>query len=115
MFPGELRFVLKVITKFKRADIAKLLSGEETFAQELSLIADKVRVVWSALGYTNWTTSFEQADDCVEKLFMEVLEQLRDYDRKDEDYACAESQCLEVNAQFDEDGSIVVDYYFRIV
>lgn len=104
-----------MITRFTRRDITKLLSGEDTFAQELGLIADKVRVVWAALGYTNWTSTFEQADDCVEKLFMEVLEQLRDYDRKDEDYACAESQCLELNAQFDEDGFIVVDYFFRIV
>lgn len=104
-----------MITKFKKDDIAGLLSQEESFAQELSLIADKVRVVWCALGYTNWTTEFENADNCVEKLFASVLEQLRDDNFEDDEYAVAESQCLEVNAQFDEDGYIVVDYYFRVV
>lgn len=103
-----------MITKFKRADIAKLLDGEETFAQELSLIADKVRVVWSALGYTNWTTSFEQADDCIEKLFMEVLEQLRDDEFTGDCWANAQQQCVEMNAQFDEDGFVVLNYYFVI-
>jgi hypothetical protein len=100
-----------MITRFKRADINKLIEQEEWFYPEISLIADKFRVIYTTLGWTHMTQDFFGVDNSIENLLMSGLEYLRD--SKDGE-SQIESAGVMIQIYLDEEDYININFYFSM-
>lgn len=63
-------------TNIKREDLEEVIQGNHELYNVFSLVGDKLRVIYTALGWTHMTKEFSQADDIVEELSQYVFEAL---------------------------------------
>lgn len=99
-----------MLTQYKNKDIKDLVEGNHSLYNEFSLIGDKLRTIYIALGWTHMTKEFSKADDTVEQLTNGVLESL--LEGKETTHSTAG---LEVCGWFDEEGMLNLDYSFKLI
>lgn len=101
-------------TNIKREDLEGAILGDHELYTSMSLIADKLRVIYTALGWTHMTMEFSKADDTVDMLTQHVLEALNTVEEgkeePTEEVSCSTAG-LEVHGWWDED-TLVLDYRF---
>ena len=100
-----------MITKFKEKDLKKLLTGEE-YDNSFSLIADKVRVIYVALGWTHMTDDFLIADENIELNLKYVYQALIDNPESEPQISSAG---VSIQGFFDEEGLLNLDFYFVLM
>lgn len=100
-----------MITGYKYSDLREILSMEKWLVNELSLVSDKLRTIYTTLGWTHMTNDFFRTDETVERLtmgsFIELAKGAKDIQQS--------SGGLTVSMWYDEDGIINVDYYFNLI
>lgn len=96
-------------TQYKREDLEELIQGNHELYNIFSLVADKLRVIWTALGWTHMTKEFSEADDTVEMLTQHVLEGLLS---EKEESQCATAGLI-VNGYWDDE-NLMLDYSFSL-
>ncbi len=98
-----------MITNYKKKDLGDLIEGNHDLYNTFGLIADKLRTIYVALGWTHMS-NFSKADDIIEGITKMVLEGLQ---------TTKESECgtagLFVFGYFDEEGMLNLDYNFRLI
>lgn len=101
-----------MITKYTKETI-KDVKKEDNYYSEFyyinSLVADKLRTIYTALGWSHMLGNFSQADDIVEELFSRCIVVLED----GADEVSASSGGVIVKMFFDE-GFLCVDYSFNL-
>ena len=96
-------------TNVKREDLEEVILGNHDLYNVFSLVGDKLRVIWVALGWTHMTAEFGRADSLVEEMTQNVLEGLNS---EKEEFMCG-SAGLNVQGYWDED-NLVLDYSFML-
>ncbi len=100
-----------MLLQYKKKDLGDLVAGNHELYNLYSLIADKLRTIYVALGWTHMTGEFSGADNIIEELTKHVFEEL--------DNGAKETQCatagLQVSGYFDEEDMLNLDYNFRLI
>lgn len=99
-----------MLTNYKKKDLGNLIAGNHELYNTYSLIADKLRTIYVALGWTHMTEDFGAADTTVEELTIGVLEALQK-----ENSSLNATTGLEVCGYFDEADMLNLDYNFRLI
>jgi len=99
-----------MLTNFKKEDINKILDKEVGFFNEMDLVADKLRTIYTTLGWTHMTTNFSRANETIEELTEHTLKRLLDL----EDVRVS-SAGLCIYGYFDSEGFINMDYSFVLI
>lgn len=99
-----------MLTEYTKKDLKDLVEGNHNLYNTYSLIGDKLRTIYVALGWTHMTDNFSEADNIVEELSIGVLNSLQD--GKEVTHATAG---LEVTGYFDDEGMLNLDYNFRLI
>lgn len=99
-----------MITQITRENLEEAILGEHGIYNELSLIADKLRTIYTALGWTHMTQDFSSSDELVDELTQDVLEAMLS-DKEDVMYGTAG---LIVRGRW-EDEYLELDYSFDII
>ncbi len=99
-----------MLTNYKKGDIKNLIEGSHDLYNTYSLIADKLRTIYVALGWTHMTGEFSKADDTVEHLTISVVEGLKNKNT----YMCATAG-LQVDGYFDDEDMLNLDYNFTLI
>lgn len=89
-----------------------LIESNHDLYNTFSLIADKLRAIYAALGWTHMTSDFSGADDVVEELTNNVLESLQKNKKGSPQYSTAG---LQVSGYFDEEDMLNLDYSFYLI
>lgn len=71
-----------MLTQYKREDLEEVIMGNHNLQNEFSLIADKLKVLYSIFGYNQ--TYMDEADNVVELCSQNVLEDLLSEDEQAE-------------------------------
>lgn len=101
-----------MLTNYKKGDIKDLIAGNHELYNTFSLIGDKLRTIYVALGWTHMTGDFGRADNIVEELTTGVLESLLKNTEGSPQHGTAG---LEVSGYFDEEGMLNLDYSFKLI
>lgn len=99
-----------MLTSYKKGDLKNLIEGNHDLYNTYSLIADKLRTIYTALGWTHMTKEFSEADDTVEYLTKGVLESLNE----DPQQTYHMTAGLKVCGYFDEEDMLNLDYQFYL-
>lgn len=102
-----------MVTTFKREDLQKILDKEIGFYNEISLVCDKLRVIYNVLAWSHMTKDFFEVDTLVEGLTENCFKDLND--NPDKQDASRSSAGVKVEAWIDGDGFVNVDYYFVLI
>jgi hypothetical protein len=100
-----------MITEFKQKDLPELIEMEKWMSNEISLVADKLRTIYTTLGWTHMTDDFLKSDELVEKLTMQGFLELSGGHEE----VRLSSAGLTVSMGIDLDGFIEIDYYFNLI
>lgn len=100
-----------MLTSYKKEDLGDLIDGNHELYNELSLIGDKLRIIYLSLGWTHMLGDFSKADDNVEYLTNSVLAELS----KGADTPSHSTAGLSVTGYFDEEEYLNLDYNFVII
>ncbi len=96
-------------TNITRLTLEKAILEEHDLHNMFSLVADKLRVIWTALGWTHMTEQFGKADEIVENLTQNVLEGLM----SEEEEISWGTAGLTVRGYWDEE-NLMLDYSFNL-
>ncbi len=99
----------KMFTRYTREDLEEIIQGNHDLYNMFSLIGDKLRVIYVALGWTHMTKDFFRADEVVEEMTQHVLEALLS-DEEDVSWGTAG---LNVRGYWEED-NLMLDYSFNL-
>ena len=101
-----------MITRLKKEDLKEAMEGNHELYNELSLVADKLRTIYVALGWTHMTAEFSEADDTVEYLTKGVLESI--YNGQERSSHATAGLCVEA---YWEEGldTLSLDYSFKLI
>ena len=99
-----------MITKYKKETLKKAISDEDVLYPTTSLIADKLRAVYTLFGWVHMLENFGMAQETVEELIMNVFKAM-DKDGKPHQISTAG---IMVEGWFDEDGFVNLEYYFNL-
>lgn len=98
-----------MLLQYKKGDLKNLIAGNHDLYNTYSLIGDKLRTIYTALGWTHMTGDFGKSDEVVEQLTIGVLESLIKGDHNT--HATAG---LQVEGYFDEEDYLNLDYSFKL-
>lgn len=101
-----------MITTFKREDLQKILDKEIGFFNEMSLVADKLRTIYTVLGWTHMTSNFDETSELVDRVTESCLSMLTTNKKGD---STISSGGLCVNCWFDGEDYLNVDYSFVLI
>lgn len=107
-----------LIINIKRENLEEAILGNHDLYNELSLIADKLRVIYTALGWTHMTKEFNDSDETVEYLTQHVLEALNTVEEGQEEPPTDTTwgtAGLLLNGYWDEEGMLNLDYSFSLI
>ncbi len=99
-----------MITTIKRENLEEAIQGNHDLYNQFSLIGDKLRVIYVALGWTHMTQEFSKADDVVEELTQHVLESLLS-EKEDAQFGTAG---LTVLGYWDDEELLNLEYTFNL-
>jgi len=100
-----------MITDYKYKDLRGLIDdGGFAHYNVTNLIADKLKVIYTTLGWTHMTGEFCKADELVEELTTDVLERLI-VKGKDGEVSLSTAG-LYIAGWFDSEGMLNLDYHF---
>ena len=100
-----------MITTIKKEDLVEAINGNHDLYNVYSLLGDKLRVLYTALGWTHMVKEFEDADRIIEELTYGVFGALQD----GEENVVHATAGLEVSGYFDEEGMLNLEYSFNLV
>lgn len=99
-----------MLLQYKKVDLKNLIAGNHDLYNTYSLIGDKLRTIYTALGWTHMTADFGKSDSVIEELTMGVLERL--LENGEQTYSATAG--LKVEGYFDEEGMLNLDYSFYL-
>lgn len=106
-----------MLTNIKRENLEEVILGNHELYNVFSLIGDKLRVIYTALGWTHMTKNFSEADNVVEELTNNVIERLNTLEDREQEPPQETSFAtagLEVSGYWDEEGCLNLDYSFNL-
>jgi len=107
-----------LLVNIKRENLEEAILGNHDLYNQFSLIADKLRTIYTCLGWTHMIKEFNQVDDIVENLTNNVLEGLNTCENGKEeplDKVSCSSAGLRVTGYWDEEGMLNLDYNFILI
>ncbi len=96
-------------TEIKREDLEEVILGNHELYNMFSLVGDKLRAIYGALGWDWMTRQPSRVDNLVEGLTQQVLEGLNS---EEEEIVIGES-ALTVTGYWDDD-NLVLEYKFSL-
>lgn len=99
-----------MVTQYRKENIDELLSGDHDLYTVKSLIADKLRTVYTLFGWIHMLDTYSKVDDIVDGLTQSALESFKENSFKD---VRVGSAGLNVLVYLDYE-FICIDYYFSL-
>lgn len=99
-----------MVTNIKRSGLEKVIAEENFNYPYTSLIADKLRAIYSLFGWSHMLEDFSGAHDTIEELTMYVYKELA----KGAKESNVTTAGLKIEGWFDEDDILNLDYYFSL-
>ena len=99
-----------MITKYKRETLKDAIEDEDVLYPTTSLIADKLRAIYTLFGWVHMLDKFETTQNTIEELIMDVFIAM---DKSGETSSMSTAGVM-VEGWFDEDGFVNLEYYFDL-
>jgi hypothetical protein len=99
-----------MITKYKKETLKEAINDEDVLYSTTSLIADKLRAIYTLFGWVHMLENFDMAQEVIEELIMNVFKAI-DKDGKTHQNSTAG---MMIEGWFDEDGFVNLEYYFNL-
>lgn len=99
-----------MLTKYKKETLKKAIKDEDVLYPTTSLIADKLRAIYTLFGWVHMLKDFSTTQNTVEELIMNVFVAME----KDGKSHSVSTAGFIVEGWFDEDGYVNLDYYFNL-
>lgn len=99
-----------MITKYKKETLKKAISDEDVLYPTTSLIADKLRAIYTLFGWVHMLKEFSTTQETVEGLIMDVFMAME----KDGKTHTVSTAGIMIEGWLDEDGFVNLEYYFNL-
>lgn len=99
-----------MITKYKKETLNKAITDEDVLYPTISLIADKLRAIYTLFGWVHMLEKFDTAQETIEILIMYVYEAME----TDGKTHSVSSAGVMIEGWFDEEGFVNLEYYFNL-
>lgn len=99
-----------MITQYTKETLKNAIKDEDVLYPTTSLIADKLRAIYTLFGWVHMLKEFGTTQETVEELIMDCFQSM-DEDGKTH---CLSTAGLMIEGYFDEEGYVNIDYYFSL-